>query len=491
MALTETLTAYGTAVGTEENGIAVYKGIPYGEAERFKAPHDPQAWQGKRIFDTFGPAPVQHAHRPHNQGWHDPREDHVRYGEDCLTLNIWTPARQADEKLPVLFWIFGGGFNNGHASRAEFDGRKLAELGSVVVTFDYRCGPLGFLALPELTAESPHHASGNYGTLDQIQALKWVQQNIAAFGGDPACVTVFGQSAGGISIRMLLTSPLTEHLFARAIIQSGGGLNEADPVRSLHDMEAIGTRTLERLHLNLDDIRAMDVQAAVDLLAETVPQVLPQPELFIFQPCLDGYSLIDEPGRLLACGRYHQDVQIMIGSVQGDSWMFTRKVRPQLMKNEQALRAFAYSPEIALARKQLAAGRAPVYAYFFERSQPNMEHQTPHSSEIAYIFGTLDEKPGPWTNLDRSYSSMMSRLWSNFARCGNPNGEGLPEWPQYTENAPLALDFTDEGVQACNLVDNEEAEKVIRFVEDNPGMLESLQGFAGSYDPDAKEEPRR
>jgi para-nitrobenzyl esterase len=211
----------GLLQGSYQNGLTVYKGIPFAAPPvgdlRWKAPQPPAKWEGVKQVTEFAPAPIQGGNPPSGKS------------EDCLYLNVWTPAKSAKEKIPVLVWIYGGGFSFGSTAEAVYNGEKLAQKGVVLVSIAYRVGTLGFLAHPELSAENPNHASGNYGLLDMIAGLEWIQKNIAAFGGDPNQVTIFGESAGGISVSMLCASPLAKGLFHGAISQSGGSFGPSRP----------------------------------------------------------------------------------------------------------------------------------------------------------------------------------------------------------------------------------------------------------------------
>jgi len=486
MALLKAMTKYGIVAGVPVNDPrnTVFKGIPFARPPvgdlRFAAPQEPERWAGELVCDKWPKACIQYRRtfQPKGAPWRGrPYMPPMPDGsEDCLYLNIWTPAEDAGEKLPVMFWIFGGGFAGGWSASPEFRGDAICRRGIILVTINYRCGALGFLSLPQLTARDPHSASGNYGILDQIMALKWVHENIAAFGGDPANVTIFGQSSGGMSVKFLLCSPLSRGLFKRAIIQSGGGLNAGDPTRPKEEIGKVTRECLELLGWTFDDLMTRDAQELNQRIMDAAYQVLDFKELFFFQPCIDGYSITELPEKSIYEGRI-MDADIICGTVAGDSWMFTRKVRHLLLNNEPALRAFAYSPGIAWARHQVNTGRKPIRTYFFERNVPGDEMGASHASDIFYIFGALDCRPLPWEKYDFSLSEAITDYWTNFAKTGDPNGKGLPQWPAFTAATPFTMNFTDDGFEARDLVDNAEANRVINFTIEHPGMLESLTDF--------------
>lgn len=462
--------------GERNPDISVFRGIPFSEPPvgelRFCSPQPPQPWNEERLCDTFSPACIQTV---------KPGADKLADSEDCLYLNVYTPAKASGEKLPVLFWIHGGAFSHGSASEAEFNGECLCDLGAVVVTTNYRCGALGFFTLPGWT-----NRGGNLGLLDQLAALHWVHDNIAAFGGDPERVTVFGQSAGGMSTRMLLTSPLTVGLMQRAIVESGGGLNEGDLVRSREDFTQMCQNAMERLSWTERDLLTRPAEEVAAALHTAARECSPSFEVAFFQPFVDGVVLTDVPGKLIAAGQY-MDIPIICGTVAGDSWMFSRKVRAQLEDNEDYFRAFSYAASEAWAQQQIRADRAPIFTYYFDRKQPagsggfHMTNgkppfgaSTPHSSEIAYVFGTLDARKGAYTNYDRVLSDVMGRFWVNFAASGDPNGEKLPLWPKYTAETPQAMHFGDETFQAEQLIRSNEEQRIIEITIAHPGILESL-----------------
>ena len=492
MAILTAKTAYGTVKGVpslKNPEHSVFRGIPFAKPPvgelRFAPPIEPDSWAGERLCDAFGPDCVQKSRFGGETG---------NISEDCLYLNVFTPAERHDEKLPVLFWIYGGGFRGGKSSSPEFDGEAINSHGAILVTINYRCGALGFFAHPEL--EKRYAQSSNLGLLDQIQALKWVKNNISAFGGDPDRVMPFGQSAGGVSVRMLLTSPLAAGLFSRAVVQSGGGLNEADPVRPAADFTDMCVRCMEHLGWTFEDVMRRDALEVIDRLENAAREVVPGDAVGYFQPFIDGVTLTDVPGKLIAEGRY-PDIPVMCGTVAGDSWMFSRLVRERIGDNVNYFRGFSYSPGMTWAMHQVKTGRTPIFTYYMDRIQPQRKPmgqggafmrrgappygaRTFHGSEIAYIFGTLDEKAKStiegFTEADHEMSSIMTDYWVNFAKNGDPNGEGLPIWPKYTAETPYAMHF-GEMIKAEDIVLSDEERKVLIHTENNPGMLDTVEGL--------------
>ena len=470
MPLTKVKTKYGTVVGKigeyPENGV--FLGIPFAKAERFSAPVEPDHWEKEKECTEAAPACPQVV-KPGRE---------LCMSEDCLCLNVFTPAKSAEDKLAVDFWIYGGGFNSGSPNMPDMYGEELARKGVVVVSVAYRVNILGFCSLPEL--EEMRGPAANYGLLDQIQAMKWVQENISAFGGDPERVLIHGQSAGGMSVRMHLTNPNTKGLFSRAIVQSGGGLNEADPIRTKEDFTNICRKALNYLGWTAEDLIHRDVYEVVNEMSRAAKETAETFEVGYFQPFIDGITITDIPGKKILRGEYH-DIPIGVGTVAGDSWMFSRKVLDQL--DEKMQRGFAYAASQAWARLNVREGRRPIYTYYMDRAQPEVNSrfsaarfgkETPHGSDVAYVFGTLDRKRPDFTAYDHELSDVMMTYWSNFAKNGDPNSESVPYWPLYEKDTPLAMHFGNDGYQAENLVQSEEEENVLDITERKPGILESL-----------------
>ncbi len=459
--------------------VRAYKGIPYaappvGEL-RWKPPQHPKSWEGIRAGTEFRswcpqPKPVM----GHETGPQD---------EDCLYLNVWTAAKQPTERLPVMVWIHGGGWTTGSGAQGLYDGQHLARQGVVVVTINYRLGPFGFLAHPLLSAESKEGVSGNYGLLDQIEALRWVKRNIGAFGGDAQCVTIFGESAGAGCVARLMISPFAKGLFHRAIIQSGGpqgfGQHLKEAWYGKESMEAVGQRVAKVLlgdgnAASLDRLRA---KSAAEVLASSNPAQGLFGKGDRFAPVVDGWLIPDDPAELWVRGEC-ADVPLMVGSNADEATFFTRgfPIKRELGYRllveqsygghaEEALRLFPVVGDDAhaaldrlvgrsfiaharsIARWKVEKGKADVYEYHFTRVSPlgrSSKLGAFHGAELHYVFGTLDLLKGLTEELDRRLSDVMLTCWARFAKTGNPNGSGCPPWPAYDAESDPVIDFGDE-----------------------------------------------
>jgi para-nitrobenzyl esterase len=441
--------------------VHIYEGIPYAAppvgALRWKAPQPVKPWKGVRTAKHFGARCMQ------GRLFADMVFRDEGPSEDCLYLNVWTPADSADANLPVMVWIYGGGYQAGASSEPRQDGENLAKNKHiVVVSMNYRLGIFGFLAFPGLD-EDGHHASGDYGLLDQLAALKWVQRNIRAFGGDPHNVTIFGESAGSFSVSAQVASPLASGLFERAIGESGAMISVPGRAeQTLEEAEETGKKFAESIGANsLDALRAIPAQ---QLLQDVLKS---RRNAYRFWPDIDGYFLPQSTNDIYAAGKQNH-VALLAGWNQNEggiggghppatvqSWterankMFGDHAAEFLKlfpaatdaQARQSADVFAADMFIALGtwewiQDQQKTGEAAVYRYHFEQAPPMPPGQATrgayHSSEIEYVFETLASKAYPWRPEDWKLSDMMASYWTNFAKTGNPNGGDLPKWPQYS-----------------------------------------------------------
>lgn len=478
--------------------VRVFRGIPFARPPvgpwRWKPPQRVEPWEGVRDCTAFGPACVQPAARivP---------EVREKRSEDCLYVNVWTAAR-GGEGRPVMVWIHGGGFAIGSGALRFYDGRRFAEDGVVLVTINYRLGPFGFLAHPALSAESPHHVSGNYGLLDQVAALEWVRRNIAAFGGDPGKVTIFGESAGALSVACLMAMPRARGLFHRAVLQSGTAeglafLREAKGWRPA--AEAQGIAVARVLAIEEPDSAAPDTAAALRAAsAEALLEAAdPRVGLFgkgrSFWPVVDGHVLPRSPEEAMVRGEI-PDVPVLLGVNADEGTLFLRQLPVKraagyrlLVRSifggdaDRVLEAFpapssgevggvaarlvtvaCFVAPMRRCARRLARRKHPAWVYRFTRVSPGAKVLglgATHGGEIPYVFGTLP--PAPWSNdADIAVSAAMHGAWVRFADTGDPGGEGLPPWPAWTSEEEKVLEFGDTlrvreglGGTRCDLFD--------------------------------------
>lgn len=459
MALIQAKTNYGIVEGVRGNnqGVTVFKGIPYAAAPvgrlRFAPPQKPESWTGVRLCDRWPKTCVQfktHGEFYAKEFYPVPKET----DEDCLYLNIWTPAVSPEEKLPVLFWIHGGGFGSGFSYEQEFDGEAMCKRGCVQVTIEYRCNSFGFFAHQRIKEAFGH--TGNQGLLDQIAALRWVHENIAAFGGDPKNITVHGQSAGAMSTRMHLTSPLCRGMVNRVIIQSGGGLNEWSTMRTEEEQMTYGVELLHLAKMTFDEVVTRPAEEVYTLLDQAARAAGGGLGRMGFHPCIDHYALLAHPGALIGAGDVNTD-SILCGMVAGDAGIQTGCTRGISAED----RAIAFGSVVALGRHMNRNNRKPIYGYYFDHNLPGDDKGAWHSCELWYMFGTLGRCWRPWTGYDYVLSDAMVDYWCSFARCGDPNTEGRPRWPAYTEGTPVIMHFGDDGYAAENMAQTARDEAVI------------------------------
>jgi para-nitrobenzyl esterase len=468
----------GTLQGSTVAGtnVRAFLGIPFAAPPvgklRWRAPQPVHPWKGVRQAVAFGPRCMQAARvfSHLNMIFRDSGPS-----EDCLYLNVWTPAQAASQRLPVMFWIYGGGFQAGATSEPRQEGMNLAKKGVVVVSCNYRLGIFGFFAYPALAKESPHHAAGNYGLMDQIAALRWVRHNIAAFGGDPANVTIFGESAGSWSVSDLMASPLAKGLFQKAIGESGAffgagpvlfspadGLGLAQTEKHGQEFaESIGARSLVALRA-IPANKLLEQSAQADPFRWFIPNidgyVLPQTLDAIFAegrqshvPLLAGwnkdeYAPFFYPPQKRTVAIFIKDVKARFGPDADKALKFYPHATPAQARQsigDLSSDFFTVYATWKWIEMQNKTGGSPVYRYLFSPTLPSppgyMLSEAPptkkyayHSAEIPYVFGDLKILKAPWQPVDFKISHAMMTYWSNFAKTGNPNGAGLPNWPRYT-----------------------------------------------------------
>lgn len=455
----------GLVQGTAEDDLTVYRGIPFAAPPvgdlRWRAPQPAAKWDGVLQANRFGPAPIQGSRIGPGMS------------EDCLYLNVWTPAKSPNDRIPVMVWIYGGGFTAGSTSEPNYNGAKLARKGVVLVSIAYRVGQLGFLAHPELSAESPHHVSGNYGLLDMIAGLRWVQKNIAAFGGDPNKVTIFGESAGGIAVSMLCASPQAKGLFQGAISESGGSFGPPRPstypgenLKFLADAERAGQ----------DYARTAGVSSIAELRKIPADKLPARRGIGVAWPIVDGWVIPDDQYKLYAAGRFN-DTPILVGynSDEGASFSpprtpeaYTAAVRARYGQfADELLKAYPVGsntvPKTARdltrdatfgwhtwtwARLQAQAGKSKVFYYYFDQhpqypvDSPRAGSGSPHGAEVSYVFQHLNPSSPRVTKADLAISDAMAAYWTDFAKHGDPNGEGLPTWPAFSDTNPAVMYFS-------------------------------------------------
>lgn len=463
-------TAQGGLVGTTVDGIESFKGVPFAAPPvgplRWRMPQPAAAWEGARPAVDYGALCVQ------LPAGGDPGVGPSPASEDCLTLNVWTPVERTDP-LPVMVWIHGGGLNNGSGTAALYDGTRLAQRGVVVVTVNYRLGRFGFFAHPALRADAANgdDARGNFGIADLVASLEWVRDNIAAFGGDPANVTIFGESAGGAAVTRLMIAPAARGLFQRAVVQSGLGRELGTPafIRRSDGGASLEERGVAFARENglpdtvtADDLRALPAEA----LLRPTPSFYGGDLLVI-----DGRMVQDDVAAAFAAGK-QAPVPLIIGTNSAEFWwMKPSDLSPYgetddaLTRDERQAMVAAYGgqagydahvlsdlifnePARHLARLHARAGN-PTYLYRFDvvpDPSPEPQHEgATHASERPYVFDNLHTTNWPMGDSDRAAATAMADYWTTFARSGDPNGVGRPEWPDMRNVDDELLEFTNGG----------------------------------------------
>jgi para-nitrobenzyl esterase len=445
-----------TGLPGKDSSITVFKGVPYAAPPvgdlRWRPPQPPVKWHGVRHTNEYCSSCIQNVQRRYLP-WTEEYMPQNEFSEDCLFLNIWTPATRQEERLPVFVHIPGGGFTSGSGEVLLYNGERLAAKGVVVVTINYRVGLIGFLSHPELTAESPQKSSGNYGLLDQLEALRWIHRNIASFGGDPGKVTVCGQSAGARSVNILTASPMAKGLFQRAIAQSSP-YSDRVTLNLLSEAEKNGVRLMDSLKVkSIEELRTIPADSL---------QLLNNKLNFRFGPVVDGWYLPQDVGVIFSKGQQN-DVPLITGitadegSSSPEYGNLPAEEFRMRMKGEYGKAAdqfFRFYPagnnsEASLSQKQSArdaglanmylwaekrafTSKTPVFNYYLERVTPwpdYPQYGAFHSSELPYVFRNLHLIDRPWEESDRQLSELISSYWVNFIKTGNPNGHDLPEWP--------------------------------------------------------------
>ena len=479
MAILQAKTEGGMVEGLPgwNQAVTLFRGIPYaappvGE-NRWKDPQPVIPWEG--VFKAYNFGNICYQDRRPSEGGNDiigqefycldwPRD------EDCLYLNVTTPAKSVDEKLPVCVYFHGGGYSQGYGHLNCYDGEGFAKRGVIYVSINHRLGPFGFLAHPELTAESPHHSSGNYGLIDLVAALKWIRNNIANFGGDPDKISIFGQSGGGNKVMSMVVTPLTNGMLKGAIMQSGGGLNRGcgktptqaeNEQKGVEFFEALGVKTLA-------EARAKSQEEIMD----AVHKMSGNP-MGLFNANIDGYLFPEDWNDMIVKGDY-EDINLMIGCTAEEFLMPNAKAgtREEVIadgerrfgpgKGEEFLAAMKYDTDKdyadlmyqtianmtgetfagdrAWVEMQTANGKKPMYQYFLTIVPPGADNAH-HSAEHQYVFQTLLRSSRPYAGPDYDLSNQLASYWANFFKNGDPNGEGLPEWTPYCAENRKALEI--------------------------------------------------
>jgi para-nitrobenzyl esterase len=474
-----------SGIKSETSGVIAYKGIPFAAPPvgtlRWKAPQPVSPWQGVKKCENFGPSPMQPKPVPFMVYTPEFLIPEKPISEDCLYLNVWTKARMG-EKKPVFVWIYGGGFTSGGTAVPIYDGEALANKGILFVSVNYRVGVFGFLAHPDLSKESPEHASGDYGLLDQMAALRWIKKNISAFGGDADNITIAGQSAGSMSVNCLIASPVAVGLFKNAISESGSMLTtDAVPLSAA---EHQGLELARSVHAaSLDDLRKIPAEDLMKFPAR-------------YWPIVDGYVLPESVSDIFKKGK-ENNVPVIIGWNADESFVNGFKNKDEFKKEawtkygEEAKEFLKYYPantdaeatrsQIKMSRDmifalsgfkwaglQSAQHKAPVYVYYFARKLPATAEYVKwgafHTGEVAYVMDNLKFLHRPWENEDHQLAGLMSAYWVHFISGSNPNGGELPEWPEYDSKNSEVMVF-DKHSEKQTLPDKGELEFMLSKTE--------------------------
>ena len=448
----------GLISGTKDlkSEVVSFKGIPFAAPPvgdlRWKAPQQAKSWNGVKECKTFSASAMQAKPMPFSMWTAEFIAPSEPLSEDCLYLNVWTAAKSSSEKRPVIVFIHGGAFTSGSGSVPVYDGTAMAQKGVVFITINYRVGIFGFFSHPELSKESASKTSGNYGLLDQIEALKWVQKNIAAFGGDPNRVAIAGQSAGAFSVNYLVASPLAKGLFQRAIAESGGSILPTNPLSGQQNLKDAEQRGIEFA-------RSMKVNSIAELRAKTSTELMAVRAMT--SPIVDGYVIPEPVYKILSTGKQN-DVPVLMGwnaneGNFGGQLQSALKFKQQARENfgekaDEFLKLFPSGTEAEAEQSQIIlsglqtfgvqayawmnlqnkTGKSSVFMYHFERVVPYREDQKPfgafHTGEVPYAYNNLHMSNRPWEKPDIQLAETMSSYWANFAANGDPNGPNVPKW---------------------------------------------------------------
>lgn len=437
------ITKYGSIEGIKREDYTEYRGIPYAKAPigelRWKEPQEMEPWEGVLQAVDFRNACIQDppAMEPTDKDFYSDPHYKRPYSEDCLYLHIWVPNKIENKKLPVAFWIHGGAYLGGCGSEMEFDGRAYCRHSIILVSIEYRCNVFGFLAHPWLSEENERSISGNYGMLDQIAALKWVYENIEAFGGDKDKITVLGQSAGAMSVQALISSPLSAHMICGAIMQSGGsygsGLLTDLP---MEQAEKYGMIYVELLHArSLEELRKMSAEQIMAVLGEFIQKTAGMGRgMFKFIPNIDGYVLTNTYDKRIDDKKIPR-IPYMLGTTKNDILV----TKEMLEKHDFSE---LYKGCIAFSLKLEEIGYDPAYVYYFTRNLPGDNYGAWHSADLWYMFDTMDRSWRPWTERDYRLRDKMIKYWTNFIKYGDPNGdynngtEDIRHWKKCTKQNP-------------------------------------------------------